>query len=273
MAAGGTVDSIPEPLLRTGRGEPLLLLHGALLTWQSWIPVIDDLAVDHDILAPTLPGHWGGPEVEHPATITALIDFAEAQLDAAGWESAHIVGNSLGGWLALELAARGRARSVTAIAPAGLWRNPEAADSLLRKFLIFAPLVGASPGRPPALPTMLRSLLVPLLAHRPAAVPSRLAKAMSAAVTNCTITQDIAEDPALSTGFTTLSTLSTPTTILLPQHDRILPAHLYPELPTTPTLDVRPLTGVGHVPMLEAPTRVTAEIRAGLARAALPNPA
>ncbi|MGV9412168.1 alpha/beta fold hydrolase [Nocardia sp. NPDC003693] len=268
MVEGGAAGAIPKPLVRTGRGEPLLLLHGVLLTWQSWIPVIDDLAADHDVLAPTLPGHFGGPEPERPATVGALADFAEALLDEVGWPTAHIVGNSLGGWLALELAARGRARSVTAIAPAGLWRTPQAADALLRKFLIFGPVVGISTDRPATMPTMLRSLLLPLLAHRPAAVPNQLAKAMAAAVTHCTITTDLTQDPLLPKGFTTLSTLETPTTILLPQHDRILPAHLYPDLPTTPALDIRPLTGVGHVPMLEAPTRVVAEVRATLTRAA-----
>ncbi|MEU0544130.1 alpha/beta fold hydrolase [Nocardia sp. NPDC005978] len=268
MVEGGAAGAIPKPLVRTGRGEPLLLLHGVLLTWQSWIPVIDDLATDHEILAPTLPGHYGGPEPARPVTVAALADFAEALLDEAGWPTAHIVGNSLGGWLALELAARGRARSVTAIAPAGLWRTPQAADALLRKFLVFGPVVGISTDQPPAMPTMLRSLLLPLLAHRPAAVPNQLAKAMAAAVTRCTITTDLTRDPLLPNGFTALEALTTPVTILLPQHDRILPAHLYPTLPTTPTLDVRPLTGVGHVPMLEAPTRIIAEVRATLTRAA-----
>ena len=42
-------------------------------------------------------------------------------MDDAGFETAHIVGNSLGGYMALQLAARGRARSVVALAPAGGW--------------------------------------------------------------------------------------------------------------------------------------------------------
>ncbi|MEV6770656.1 alpha/beta fold hydrolase [Nocardia sp. NPDC051030] len=267
MAAGGTADAVPEPLHRSGRGEPLLLLHGVLLTWQSWIPVLDDLSADHDVLAPTFPGHWGGPEAEHPATVTSLVDYIEQLLDETGWPTAHIVGNSLGGWIALELAARGRARSVTAIAPAGLWRTPAAADSLLRRFLAFAPLIGLTPDGQPAVPSMLRPLVVPLLAHRPADVPNPLAKSMAAAVTRCTITAELSEDPTLPTGFTHLDDLKMPTTILLPEHDRVLPPHVYAPLTPTPAIEIRHLPGVGHIPMLEAPASITEEIRATIARA------
>ena len=44
-------------------------------------------------------------------------------MDALGWDTAHIVGNSLGGWVAFELERRGRARTLTGIAPAGGWRH------------------------------------------------------------------------------------------------------------------------------------------------------
>src|SRR5204862_2087176 len=50
-----------------------------------------------------------------------LADAVERAMDAAGFETAHIAGNSLGGYVALQLAARGRARSVVALAPAGGW--------------------------------------------------------------------------------------------------------------------------------------------------------
>ncbi|MVU80077.1 alpha/beta fold hydrolase [Nocardia sp. ET3-3] len=259
---------IPEAVHRSGEGEPLLLLHGVLLTWQSWGSVLDELA-GHSILAPTLPGHWGGPEAARPATVAALVDHCERLLDESGWDTAHIAGNSLGGWIALELAARGRARSCTAIAPAGLWRAPAAADSLLRKFRAFGPLIGLGPGQQPSLPT-LRSLLLPLLANRPADVPNYLAKAMTGAITECAIVDDLAEDPDLSTGFTRLAELAVPTTILLPLNDRVLPPHVYMPLTPTATVDVRPLAALGHVPMLEAPDLITAEIRATVARAAAP---
>ncbi|MGW4354026.1 alpha/beta fold hydrolase [Nocardia sp. NPDC004582] len=258
----------PEAVHRTGRGEPLLLLHGVLLTWQSWGGVLDDLAANHAVLAPTLPGHWGGPEAARPATVAALVDHCERLLDESGWDTVHIAGNSLGGWIALELAARGRARSCTAIAPAGLWRTPAAADSLLRRFRAFGPLIGLGPGRQPTMPSLLRSLLLPLLANRPADVPNPLAKAMTAAITECAIADDLAADSDLSVGFTRLAELDVPTTILLPEHDRVLPPHVYAPLTPTSAVQIRPLPDLGHVPMLEAPDLITAEINATIARAA-----
>src|SRR5581483_7933494 len=51
----------------------------------------------------------------------SVLDALEAALDEAGWELAHVAGNSLGGYCALRLAERGRARTVVALAPAGGW--------------------------------------------------------------------------------------------------------------------------------------------------------
>jgi pimeloyl-ACP methyl ester carboxylesterase len=118
---------------RGGSGEPLVLLHGINGSWRIWRPVIAALEADHDVFAPTLPGHAGGPALdpEAPVSIDVLADGVEQILDAAGLETAHFAGNSLGGWLAIELARRGRARSVVAFSPAGGWR----ADRDLRRVI------------------------------------------------------------------------------------------------------------------------------------------
>ena len=118
--------TIQEPLRGRPEGgrDPLLLVHGFAATGRVWEPVAEDLEDSFEVLAPTLLGHFEAepfpPGVA--AGIDALADWLERELDAVGWDSAHIVGNSLGGWLALELAKRGRARSVVALAPAGGWR-------------------------------------------------------------------------------------------------------------------------------------------------------
>jgi pimeloyl-ACP methyl ester carboxylesterase len=256
----------PEPYYRSGRGAPVLLLHGLLLTWQSWGGVLDELSGDHEVLAPTLPGHWGGPAARRPATFAALADFAAAMLDENGWARTHLVGNSLGGWLALELAARGRARSVTVIAPGGLWESgPRAAQQLVRKYRAFGPVIGI--GADAAAPAMVRSLVIPLLAHRPAAVPHGLATASAAAPAHCHIVDDLAEDPTLTTGFTQLADIDVPVTVLLCEHDRVLPPRFHGRGTSLAGIEFRTLPGVGHVPMLEAPDAVTTEIRAGIARA------
>ena len=98
-----------------------MCLHGFLDTWRSWELVLPALERRHDVLAPTLAGHAGGPLIESEITDALLADAVERAMDEAGFETAHIVGNSLGGYVALQLAARGRTETVVALAPAGGW--------------------------------------------------------------------------------------------------------------------------------------------------------
>jgi pimeloyl-ACP methyl ester carboxylesterase len=125
------MDPAFTPAHRGGSGSPLVCLHGFLDTWRSWELVLPALERAHDVLAPTLPGHAGGPSLagDGPVLRTVdLVDALEALLDRAGIETAHLVGNSLGGYLALRLAERGRARSVIALAPAGGWARGDHSD-------------------------------------------------------------------------------------------------------------------------------------------------
>jgi pimeloyl-ACP methyl ester carboxylesterase len=75
----------------------------------------------HDVLAPTLAGHAGGPPIPGEASDGVITDLVEHAMDEAGFPTTHIVGNSLGGYIALQLAARSRAETVVALAPAGGW--------------------------------------------------------------------------------------------------------------------------------------------------------
>ncbi len=115
------------PSHRGGCGSPLVCLHGFSDTWRLWELVLPMLERRHDVLASTLPGHAGGPELAGEVSATLIPDAVERAMDEAGFETAHIAGNSLGGLVALELAARGRARSVVAFAPAGGWASDDEA--------------------------------------------------------------------------------------------------------------------------------------------------
>jgi pimeloyl-ACP methyl ester carboxylesterase len=108
------------PSHRGGSGPPLVCIHGFMDTWRSWELVLPALERGHDVLAVTLPGHAGGPPAGDGGG-EAVLDALEHALDDAGFETAHLVGNSLGGYAALRLAERGRADSVVALAPAGGW--------------------------------------------------------------------------------------------------------------------------------------------------------
>ena len=109
------------PSHRGGCGPPLVCLHGFTGTWRTWELVLPMLERHHDVLALTLLGHAGGPPLEGAVGDHVIADAVERAMDDAGFATAHIVGNSLGGDVALQLAARGRADSVVALAPAGGW--------------------------------------------------------------------------------------------------------------------------------------------------------
>jgi pimeloyl-ACP methyl ester carboxylesterase len=112
-----------SPSHRGGSGEPMVLLHGFIDSWRTWELVLPALEAHHDVLAPTLAGHAGGPGLEGAISDAVMADAVERAMDEAGFETAHMVGNSLGGFVALQMAERGRARSVVALCPAGGWRD------------------------------------------------------------------------------------------------------------------------------------------------------
>ncbi|MBF9071132.1 alpha/beta fold hydrolase [Streptacidiphilus fuscans] len=114
---------------RRGSGTPLLLMHGIGHHWQAWEPVLPALAERHDVIAIDLPGF--GASAPLPAGSAYDLDSVVPGLGSlcAALEVTrpHVVGNSLGGLLALEMGRRGLARSVTALSPAGFWTRPEQA--------------------------------------------------------------------------------------------------------------------------------------------------
>src|SRR5579862_3965804 len=119
-----------------GARSPLLLIHGFTDTARTWDPLIPHLTRDHEVIAPTLLGHHGGPPIPFGMTDphVAMADALERELDEAGIARLAIVGNSLGGWLAFELAARGRATCVVALSPAHGWPEDVPPASTRRQF-------------------------------------------------------------------------------------------------------------------------------------------
>jgi pimeloyl-ACP methyl ester carboxylesterase len=116
--------------------EPLVLLHGFTDTPRTWDLVRESLERRFDVVAVALAGHAGGPRVEGAVSAGTLPDAVERAMDERGWETAHLAGNSLGGFVALQLAARGRARTVTALAPAGGWaRGDDSYKATLQHFV------------------------------------------------------------------------------------------------------------------------------------------
>jgi len=117
---------LPLATTRRGAGPTLVLVHPLGGDRHVWDPVLDLLAGEFDCLAVDMPGFGGSPQL--PATVAArpaaLAAAIDSTLDRLGVGAAHVTGISLGGWVALELGKLPRARSVTAICPAGLWSQP-----------------------------------------------------------------------------------------------------------------------------------------------------
>src|ERR1700751_2987268 len=126
--------------IHLGSGEPVLLLHPFLLSQTVWEKVAQQLADTgrYEVFAPTMSGHNGGPSAGTWLLSSAVrAAHVERQMDELGWDTAHVVGNSLGGWVAFELERRGRARSVIGSAPAGGWtRWSPAKFEIVAKFLL-----------------------------------------------------------------------------------------------------------------------------------------
>jgi pimeloyl-ACP methyl ester carboxylesterase len=112
--------------VRRGGGEPLVLIHPLGAELVVWEPLLDLLARERDVIAVDLPGFGGSAPLSNGTRPTpqVLAGAVGAFLDRLGIERAHVAGNSLGGWVALELAKAGRALSVTGLSTAGLWRRP-----------------------------------------------------------------------------------------------------------------------------------------------------
>jgi pimeloyl-ACP methyl ester carboxylesterase len=123
----GYVPPVPRllSLTRTGSGEPLLLLHGMGSSDRDFTAVVGLLAQEFDVLDVGLPGVGRSPALEERPTVAAISDAVERTLDEQGAGRVHVLGNSLGARVGIELAVRGRARSVVAISPSGLNVPPE----------------------------------------------------------------------------------------------------------------------------------------------------
>lgn len=117
--------STPLSVVRSGSGEPLLLLHGWGSSRRDFSAVVPALAERFEVLDVELPGAGRSPALDERPTVGAITDAVERTLDVEDVGRVHVLGNSLGARIAIELARRGRARSAVAIAPSGLNIWPE----------------------------------------------------------------------------------------------------------------------------------------------------
>ncbi|MFD5177555.1 alpha/beta fold hydrolase [Nocardia sp. NPDC058379] len=247
----------PLNYTRVGQGEPLILIHGTAGHLHTWNPVIAELATRFDVIAVDLPG-CGGTAISGSYAIADQADSVVRLMDSLGIDRAHLAGNSLGGTLALEIAARGRARSVIAFSPAGFWSRPGRVwfQVLMRGIHALGSLLR------PVLPVLLRNTITRTALFGPFVgrawtLPPEVAEAEANAVL------DSAAFAGTLAAFWTyradsrIDTVAVPTTIAWGKRDALLtyPTQSRRAARALPAAIHIPLPRCGHIPFFDDPTR------------------
>ena len=233
------VDGCRVNLRRGGAGEPLLFLHGASGA-PVILPFMERLAQRFDVLVPEHPGYGLSDE---PAWLDNIHDVAYFYLDlmeAMDLRNVTLVGNSMGGWMAMEIAVRdtSRLRSVVLVSPAGI----------------------AAPGVQPAdIFLMSDEQLVRSLFHDPKLAEARLAapvtpEALDISLKNKHTTARLAWEPRLHDPHLPrwLHRIDVPVKIIWGREDRILPVQFLEHFrKLMPKAQTHVIEGAGHLPHVE----------------------
>ena len=83
-----------------GSGPPLILLHGGLMSGETFGPVTESLAAGHQVIVPDLQGHGRTADIGRPIDTRLMADDIAALIDLLGLEKPDLVGYSLGGGVA-----------------------------------------------------------------------------------------------------------------------------------------------------------------------------
>jgi pimeloyl-ACP methyl ester carboxylesterase len=238
---------------------PLVCLHGFMDTSRTWELVGPALERRFEVMAPTLPGHAGGPPLPAALDDDVLADAVERAMDDAGIGEAMLVGNSLGGFVALKLAARGRARSVVAFAPAGGWARGD--DSWRELLMLQASMHAAAKAAAPHAEAILatpegRRRATQYITVRHEHIPAALLAHQLLGVATCEAAARLDEYATRISWELDAAAIACPVRIVWGTEDRLLPwpsAAARMRSDWLPHADWVELDGVGHCPQLDVP--------------------
>ena len=240
--------------------ETVLLVHGFGGDLDNWLFNLDALAAGSTVVALDLPGHGPAPtpipDASVPGLASAVVDF----MDATGLGAAHLVGHSLGGAVALAIAASapGRVRSVTLVCPAGL--GPDINRDYIDGFVSSA----SRRQLKPVLENLFadaglvnRSLVDGVLRYKRLDGVTESLQALADGVFPGGAQSWV--EPGLIAG------LDAPVLVVWGAEDRIVPA-AHAQAAAGATVEI--VEGAGHMVQMEASPRVNSLITAHIARAA-----
>jgi pimeloyl-ACP methyl ester carboxylesterase len=255
---------------RRGAGAPLVLLHALGSSRHAWDPVIAAISDHFDVIAVDLPGFGDSPPLPDAVTPTpaALAAAIADALDTAGVRRPHVVGNSLGGWIALELAALTPLSSLTLLSPAGLWPR----DTPVYCRISLRATRWLTTHTPHVLNRIVnyrfgRILVLGQSHGRPARMSPAQARAAIRAMASCE-GFDATLAATIHRRYNPRAPVDVPVTVAFGSRDRILPRRKWRRTDMLPSHSiVAQLPRCGHFPMADDPAAVTRLIAMSAARA------
>jgi len=265
------VDGTPANVIELGSGPPLLFVHGLSGCWQNWLENIPHFARTHRVIAVDLPGFGASPMLPREISIPGYAHFLEGICDTLSIDAAAVVGNSMGGHIASELAIRSpqRVERLMLVAAAGISAEHVQRNAVMAGGRVMAAIATQSAARHTwyaSRPGLRRVALSFVVRHADRLSAPLAHELMSGAgkpgflpALEAVITHRISER---------LPQIACPTFVVWGEDDRVIPvrdASRFAQL--IPDVRVEILPDTGHVAMLERPATFNALLEAFLAEA------
>jgi pimeloyl-ACP methyl ester carboxylesterase len=262
------LDGTPANVIELGDGPPLLFVHGLSGCWQNWLENIPHFARTHRVIAVDLPGFGASPMPRERISIPGYARFLERLCDTLSIDAATVVGNSMGGYVAAELAIRSpqRVEQLMLVAAAGITAEHLHRDGVMAGARVMAAVATRTAARHEwfARRPGLRRVALSFVVRHPdrLSVPTAHELMQGSGKPGFLPALEAIIEHRISER---LPQIACPTFVVWGEHDRVIPvrdAKRFGEL--IPDVRVEVLPDTGHVAMLERPARFNALLEAFL---------
>jgi pimeloyl-ACP methyl ester carboxylesterase len=268
-----TIDGRRVNVIELGSGPLVVFIHGLSGSWQNWLEQLPVFAREHRVIAFDLPGFGASEMPREKITISGYGRFVDALLDELGVSSAAVVGNSMGGFIGIELAIRfpERVERLVLVSAAGLsieyLRNERALAVLTAAENRLAAYTGWVASRSETLARRpgARRMIFGIVAHRPDLLPGPLVaeQVRGSGKPGFVPALDALTDYPIRDR---LGEIACPTLIVWGSEDKLVPARDADEFARLiPNSRKVVWQKTGHVAMLERPDAFNALVEAFLA--------